>query len=337
MTSGFRTVFCGPGQVALEPSEVGPPGPGQVLLRTERTLISTGTELTLLTGDFPPGSRWAAYAAYPLTPGYSSAATVIEAGPDVERVQVGDRVAGTAGHVSHALYPADRLWRIPEEVDFQAATFVTLGETVMGGVRRSRLLLGEAVVIIGAGLLGQLATCFCRSGGAWPLVVIDPAKSRLELARRMGATHTLPLPADAAMEQVRELTKGRMADIVFEITGSPTAIVGAVRLARKLGRVVLLGSPRGPVTIDLHEEVHTEGLEIIGAHNQTHPPVETPHAPWTIARDGGLFLEWQAAGVVDVRDLITHRFPWRQVEDAYQLLLTDRTRAMGVILDWSTG
>src|SRR5207248_7913233 len=76
-------------------------------------------------------------------------------------------------------------------------------------------------------------------------------------------------------------------------------------------------------------------LEVIGAHNSAHPPVETPNSPWTIARDVELFLDWQNAGRVDVRPLITHRYPWREAPGAFEMLLADRTQAVGVVIDWS--
>jgi 2-desacetyl-2-hydroxyethyl bacteriochlorophyllide A dehydrogenase len=335
MSSAFRIVFQAPRQVVLEPLELPVPGRGEVLLRTERTLISTGTELTALTGDFPPDSRWAGYIRYPTGVGYSNVATVAEVGEDVERVQVGDRVASMAAHATHAVCREDRLWTVPPALDPEAAAFATLAEIVMGGVRRSRLMFGEAVAIVGAGLLGQLAAMFCRSGGAWPVIAIDPAAERLETALRVGATHTLAATAEEAHGEVERLTKGRMPDVVFEITGNPLAIPGAVKLARRLGRVVLLGSPRGPTTLDFHDEVHSLGLEIIGAHNSTHPAVESPNTPWTIGRHVELFLDWQAAGVIDVRPLMTHRYPWREAPEAFRMLLEDRSRALGVILDWS--
>jgi threonine dehydrogenase-like Zn-dependent dehydrogenase len=306
------------------------------LLRTERSLISTGTELTALTGDFPPGSRWADYIRYPVGVGYSNVATVARLGQGVERVKEGDHVASLAAHATYAVLPADRLWPVPEGVDAETATFATLAEIVMGGLRRSRLAFGESVAIVGAGLLGQLAAHFCRAAGAWPVVALDPAEGRLATARSMGATHGLALASEAARPEIERLTRGRMADVVFEITGNPLAIPGAVKLARRLGRVVLLGSPRGPVTIDLHDEAHSLSLEIIGAHNSAHPPTETPNTPWSIARHVELFLEWQGAGVVDVRPLITHRYPWTRSEEAYRMLLEDRTRALGVVLDWTT-
>ncbi|HZO86753.1 MAG TPA: zinc-binding dehydrogenase [Chthonomonadaceae bacterium] len=335
MAEGYRTVFPAPRQVILEPHTYESPKAGEVLIRTERTLISTGTELTGLSGDFPPNSRWARYMRYPFVVGYSNVGRVLEVGEGVDNARVGDRVMSMAPHATHALCLAKRLHPIPPGVDSEAASFATLGEIVLGGVRLSRVMLGESVVIVGAGLLGQLAARYCWIAGAWPVIVVDPAQGRLEFARAGGATHVLPMTAEEAVPEVERLTKGRMADVVFDITGNPVAMVGAVKLARKLGRVVLLGSPRGPVTIDLHEEVHTLGLEIIGAHNMVHPPAETPNTPWSIARHIELFFDWQDAGVLDVRPLITHRYPWRQTPEAFQMLLEDRTRALGVVLDWS--
>jgi 2-desacetyl-2-hydroxyethyl bacteriochlorophyllide A dehydrogenase len=321
--------------VVLEPQEFGSPGPGQALLRTDRTLISTGTELTGLSGDFPPNSAWASYMRYPFGAGYSNAATVIEVGEGVERVKVGDRVASTAPHATHSVADANYLRPVPDGVDAEAAAFATLVEIAMGGVRLSRLMFGESAVIIGAGLVGQLAIHLCRLAGAWPIIVIDPAEQRLPTALKMGATHALPLTVDDARAEVERLTKDRKAEVIFEVTGNPIAMAGAVKLARRRGRIMLLGSPRGPVTIDLHDEVHNFGLEIIGAHNSAHPPTETPNTPWSIARHVELFLDLQAAGVIDVRPLITHRYPWRQTPEAFQMLLNDRSQALGVILDWS--
>lgn len=335
MPTGYRTVFAAPNQVVLEPQELGSPGPGQVLLRTECTLISTGTELTVLTGDFPQKSRWADWSQYPVGVGYSNVAQVVEVGAGVENVQVGDRVASTANHAGYRLFTANHLWPIPAGVDSEAAAFSTLAEIVMGGVRLSRLMLGESVVIVGAGLIGQLTARFCRIAGAWPILVVDPAEARLRALCAAGWVQTLPMEVGQAHPEVARLTRGRMADVVFDATGNPIAMQGALRLARRKGRVVVLGSPRGPVTIDFHEEVHSLGLEIIGAHNSMHPSVETPHAPWTMARDAALFLEWQDAGIIDVRPLITHRYGWRQVAEAYRMLREDRFRALGVILDWS--
>src|ERR687884_322753 len=85
--------FIGPGQVELERQPVRPPGPGQVLIETRRTLISTGTELIALHRRFEPGSHWDRWVQYPFSPGYSSAGIVREVGEGVENLKPGDRVA----------------------------------------------------------------------------------------------------------------------------------------------------------------------------------------------------------------------------------------------------
>ena len=91
-------VFPGPGVVELEERPVPSPGPGEVLLRTRRTLISPGTELTILAGDFPPGSAWDRYGQFPFVAGYSAAAEVTALGEGVESIGVGDIVAARTPH-----------------------------------------------------------------------------------------------------------------------------------------------------------------------------------------------------------------------------------------------
>lgn len=335
MPSGYRLIVLEPGKLELEPYEWAEPGAGQVLLRTDRTLISTGTELTMLLGDFPPGSRWAQLTRYPTPLGYSSVGEVLAVGEGVSTVAPGDRVASWAPHATHGLRSEQQVWRLPAGLDPEPAAFATLAEIVMGGLRRGRVAFGEVVAVVGGGLLGQIAAHFCHVAGARQVLVIDPAAERLPVARALGADHALALTAAEAAAEVERLTAGRMADIVFEVTGSPHAFPGAVKLARRQGRVVLLGSPRGPVTVDLHDEVHSHSLEIIGAHNSAHPPTESPNAPWTVGRHTELFLEWQATGRVDLRPLITQRYSWREALEAFQMLRTDRSHALGVILDWS--
>ena len=332
---GIRVVFPAPRQVVLEEVEVGEPGPGQVLLRTEKTLISTGTELTGLSGEFPPGSAWAQYVRYPWYPGYSNVARVVAAGPDVRDLPEGTLVVSSAPHASLVLARAERVRPLPPSVHLEEGTFTVLAATVLNGVRRARIELGETVVIAGAGLLGQLAAQFARLCGAFPLICIDLSAQRLESAARLGATHTLAMPVEEAAAEVQRLSRGRGADVLFEVTGNPAVIPPLLKLARREARVILLGSPRGPSQVDFHEEVHRLGLHLIGAHTSTHPDHETAQQPWTRARNEQLFLDLVAAGLVKVGELITHRYPATDAPAAYAMLLEDRTRAIGVILDWA--
>jgi len=211
---------------------------------------------------------------------------------------------------------------------------MVLSTIALGGVRLAQIALGEAIVVVGAGLVGQLAMQYSRLSGGWPVIAVDLAESRLEAAPMHGATHTLVGGRPELVDEIRTLTKERLADVAIEATGNPRIIPSLFKFVRRRGRVILLGSPRGKTEVDFHDEVHTLGLQVIGAHNYVHPAHETPFNVWTQARDGELFLDLLAAKQIAVSDLISHRYPWHEAPAAYDMLLSDRTQAMGVLLDW---
>jgi len=329
-------VFPEPRRVVIEEQDVPDPGPGQVLVRSLVTLISTGTDLTAYSGDFPRDrpSSWARYVKYPFRPGYSAVGEVVAVGPGVEGIASGQTVFNSASHASLALQPAERVVPLPESVPIEEAAWANISNIAMNGVRMAELALGEAVVIVGAGIVGEMAMQYARLSGAFPLIAVDLSDRRLENAERFGATHRVNPGREDLAARVDEITRGRKADVAFEVTGNPTVIPTLPPLLRRRGRLILLGSPRGPSTIDFHDEVHTFGLKVIGAHGSNHPPVETPVDVWTWRRSAELFLDLLRAGRVDVRDLVTHRFAWRQGPEVFEKLLEDRTGFRGVILDW---
>jgi 2-desacetyl-2-hydroxyethyl bacteriochlorophyllide A dehydrogenase len=322
-------VFPEPGRVVIEEREVHAPGPGQVLVRTTVSVVSAGTELTVL-----HRTGWAQRVPFPFLPGYSMAGEVLEVGPGVAGYAVGDHVCGGGHHTQVEVRPARDLNPIPPGVADEAAAFRTLGQITLNGVRQGHPTFGEAVVIVGLGLVGQMATQWARFAGALPVIAVEPTRHRLEIATGIGPLVAFQGDCAGALDTVRTATRGRLADIVIEATGVAAVIPPATELARDLGRIVLLGSPRGSTTIDLHDSVHARGLQLIGAHNNTHPPVATPGNPWTRERDGELFLDLLAAGRADVQALITHRFPWQQAPAAYTLLQEHPADALGVVLDW---
>lgn len=336
MLSTTRVVFRGPRQASIEEVPLSKPGKGQVLIRSICSLISTGTELTAYSGDFPPDSVWARYVRYPWVPGYSNVGEVIACGPEVDTVHEGQHVVSYGPHASLVLQDASGTWPIPNGVSDEQACFMVLSTIALGGVRLAQIAFGEAIVVVGAGLVGQLAMQYARLSGGWPVIAVDLAESRLATARTHGATHTLVGGHPELVDEIRALTKGRLADIAIEATGNPQVIPSLFRFVRRRGRVILLGSPRGKTEVDFHDEVHTLGLQVIGAHNSTHPVHETPYNVWTQARDGELFLDLLAEKQIVVSDLITHRYPWREAPAAYDMLLSDRTQAMGVLLDWQS-
>lgn len=327
-------VFTAVRSVTIEDRPMPEVGPQELLIETKRSLISTGTELTMLSGEYPPGSTWDEVSRFPLAPGYSNAGVVVGVGSAVDRNWLGRRVASTG---VHAKYVKGTLGArpIPEAVDDESATFFAVAEVVMNGVRRSGITWGESVVIFGAGILGQLAARVCQLAGASVVVVADVADERL--GRLPAATGIVP--ANSTREDVlaalARVNGGRKADCVIELTGNAQLIPTEVAALRPQGRFLILSSPRGKSTFDFHDLCVCPSITIIGAHGQSHPKSETPQTPWTRNRHTELFFNWIASGQIDMTPLITHRRPFTDAAALYEMLLRDRSQAMGVVLDWS--
>jgi threonine dehydrogenase-like Zn-dependent dehydrogenase len=328
-------VFRAPGVVELEDRPVPSPAPGEVLLRTRRTLISPGTELTILSGDFAPGSVWDGYGRFPFVAGYSAAAEIAAVGEGVEAVQVGDLVAAVTPHARWTTASANDVYPLRgADVPIDLMPFVSLAATVMNAVRRGQVRWGDAVVVYGLGVLGQLAVRYCRLCGARPVVGVDLIDARLAL-----------LPPDvigiqperlAVRDLVASATRGRMADVVFEATGSSQLIPSEFEVLRpQQGRFVVLSSPRGaPTQFDFHDLANWPSHTIIGAHVGSHPAVETPQTPWTLARHAELFFDLVSDGELDLDRLISHRIDYGEACQTYRTLLEDRSHSLAVVLNW---
>jgi 2-desacetyl-2-hydroxyethyl bacteriochlorophyllide A dehydrogenase len=328
-------VFAKQNTVTLESGPVPQPKEGEVLIRTRKTLISTGTELTRLSGEFPKDSVWAGYSVYPTRSGYDNIGVIIGVGKSVSKELVGKRVGTYGEHARFVVSRADELRFVRDDVSDDEAVFYTIAEIVLNGVRRANVRLGDAVVIYGAGLLGQLAARFCRLCGAMPVMVVDVSDERLGLLPKDKAIVGVNSGECDVQKVVSEHTKGRMAGIVFEVTGNPTLIPSEFKVLARQGRFIVLSSPRGPTVFDFHDLCNSPSYTIIGTHNSSHPAFESPENPWTKLRDDEFFFDLVADGEVDVGGLISHLEPYTKAPELYQMLLKDRTKAMGVILDWT--
>ena len=335
MSSNETVVFPGPREVTLETSERPEPAADEVLVRTTKSLISTGTELTILSGKYPEDSHWSSYAQYPFRAGYSAIGEVTAAGTDVDEDIVGTTVALGRPHARYHTTSPDRCVPVPEIPD-EEASFFNLAGIAMNGVRRGRLDWGETAVVYGCGLVGQLAARFCHVAGARPVVAVDIAEDRLAYLPADDGIHALNPETDDPVETVRSLAHDRLADVVLEVTGNPAVIPDEFDVLQEpLGRLVILSSPRDETSLDLHDYCNSPSYEIIGAHNSSHPRESTPHAPWSRPRHYELFFDLIDGGNVDVESLITHRIDAAEAPEMYQRLLEDRSQALGVVLDWT--
>ena len=328
-------VFTGRRQLEILSEPIPQVGPQQVRVRTQKSLISTGTELICYERRFEPGTHWDRWVQYPFRPGYSNAGIVEAAGSEVTALKVGDRIAVRAAHRQHFVTDASRALPIPDGISDDEATWFGLAGIVQNGIRRGEHELGDAIAVIGLGPLGQLVTQYSRLSGAREVIAIDTAPARLEMAARHGATHTLQMPATDALGPVKELTEGRGVDLVYDVTGHPAVFSAALRLPRRFGKVVLLGDAGTPSEQRLTPDVITRGLRIIGAHDNNPPPDAGDHFWWSHRNMARLFFTYLHRRQMNVADLVTHRYKPHQAQECYDSLAADRSGAMGVLFDWT--
>src|SRR4051794_35082588 len=160
-------IFTGKDQVqVIDEDAPPPPGAGEIAVHTTRTLISTGTEGIVLGRKFSPGTHYDNWVIYPFRPGYSHVGRVTAAGDGVTEFRVGDRVATRGSHSSHVQVKAAHAVRIPDCVSDDDATWTALGKIAQIGVRAAEHRMGDSVVVIGLGLVGQLVAQYVRLMGA---------------------------------------------------------------------------------------------------------------------------------------------------------------------------
>ncbi|MEA3400326.1 MAG: zinc-binding dehydrogenase [Armatimonadota bacterium] len=331
-----QITFIAPRHVEIQDADVPPLGPHQIRVRTRRSLISAGTE-----GASYVGRQWhradgSVMPRYPTTPGYSNAGVVEEVGESVTRLQVGDRVVSSSPHRLLSVLPEEHpaLWQIPGGVSDEQATFCVLGCTVLNGVRMAHPQLGEEVAVIGLGVLGQLACRYLSLAGAGAVIGLDLDDFRLELASEAGViTHAVNPRREDAPERVRELTGGRGADIVYEVTGLTETYDTAFALARRFGTVVALGSARWPAEVDMMA-LHLKALTCVGAIVSAHPEPGDPRNRWDRHANGRLFLRLAAEDALALDAMITHRLPFSEPETAYLTAIGEGEPCLGVILQW---
>jgi len=305
------------------------PGPGELLLRSHCSLISPGTEKAAL-------KRLWDDAEFRANPGYALAGEVVAAGPDVIDFHVGDRVISLAPHGSYALVSAEP-WvtlKIPDGLSDERATFVVLASVALHAIRRAQITLGETFTIIGAGIIGQIATQLARMDGARQVIVLDLAANRLSLARQYGADVIINPSQEDAVERLFAVTDGEGASLILEATGNPQVIPLAFKLAANGGRIVLTGALEEPVTLHFHEAFIRRELSLLAAFQPFNPTGENIYWRWTQQANRQLLLDLLQDGRLRVDEMLTHRIPASQAPQVYERIKAGDTDLLGVLLEW---
>jgi predicted dehydrogenase/threonine dehydrogenase-like Zn-dependent dehydrogenase len=276
--------------------------------------------------------------------GYSAAGIVTEVGLEVSEFRVGDRVAcaglGFASHAEVLSVPKNLCVRLPDNVGFEAGAFGTLGAIALQGVRLAEPTLGESVVVIGLGLVGQLAVQLLKANGC-RVLGIDLNEARVDLAKKTGADEALVSNGDTK-QSVLSWTRGRGADAVLitTATDSNQPIELAGEISRTRGRVVVVGAaglqiPRASyyarelslqISMSYGPGRYDEDYEERG---RDYP---FGYVRWTENRNIEAFLDLVADGRVRLEPLISHRFDIEAAERAYELLSSNNEPYLGVLL-----
>lgn len=327
---GKRIVWPEKGKVALEDFTIEELGPTEVLIRTKNTLISPGTESAFLAA-LPNTS-----GKFPQYPGYSNAGEIIAVGDKVEVMQIGDRVVSRSPHSSHVAVQEGELFRIPQNLPFDESTFFSLSSVALQGIRKAQIEIGDSVIVLGQGLVGQLALRIAKLSGAIPLIGVDLYDRRLHHASKGGAGYTLNSSKVNLEKEIWKITQGKGANVVIEATGNPEIVPLSFKLAARFGRVVLLASPRGESVVDFYSDVHYKGIRVIGARSpSTRPIYESFHGLWTRQDDIELVLTLLSKDLLKVRDLVSQKISFKDASTAYRKIIECREDVLGVVLDWT--
>lgn len=346
--------------------------PGMALVRTAASLVSAGTERMVVEfgeknliekarsrpdlvrqvidkarreGILPTLEATFNRLDSPMALGYSSAGTIVEVGEGLDGFQTGDRVAcaggGYAVHAEYSVVPQNLLTALPPEVGFEPAAFATLGAIAMHGFRLAHPQLGERVAVIGLGLLGLLSVGIARAAGC-AVFGVDLAPERLALAEKMGALGVLRKDAELA-GKVFSQGHGFDAVLICADTHTNDPIELAATLARDRASVISVGAvglniPRTPY---FNKELHFQVSRSYGPGrydpNYEERGLDYPvgYVRWTEGRNLAAFVELLASGRLDVRPLISHRFPIDQAGEAYELITGKTKQAfLGVMLTY---
>lgn len=343
--------------------------PGQAIVRPFYSLISSGTESAsihqhgvlkavadnpshlstiwkVLSANGPTGTfaelkaRFSAYAVL----GYSGAGIVVAKHASVSDLEIGQRVAyggEGSGHGEAVAINRNLLARVPDSVPLDNACFTTLGAIAMNAVRTAQLGLGESVVVMGLGLVGQIVAQLARCQGA-RVIGADLRRERADLATELGAEHSVS--GDQLAQRIMSLTNGRGADcvIIAAASKSPAVAQSAIDLVRDRGRVVVVGAvplelpwlamylketelrmsrAYGPGSYDPNYEKHQHDYPL-------------PYVRWTENRNMEEFLRLAGEGQVKLAPMITHRYPLERAAEAYRAILSPDSASLAVTLEY---
>ena len=338
--TGQKVVIYRALDVTMEEMEVSEQlGSHDILVQTDWTFVSAGTELANFTGRDRGVYISGNWNAYPYVPGYANCGRVMRCGAKVTVIDVGQRVFSMAKHVSHHVLSTDDpdivIVPVPDDIPGDVAVAVRMGLVSITALQTADFDLNDYVAVLGLGLVGNLAAQLFALSGA-RVIGVDMVESRRALARRVGIEHVIGGDMDVVERQLRELSGGGVR-VAVDAVGQAAISASGIRSVKPYGEVVLLGSPRQEYTADLNEflePVHYQWVTIKGALEHRIPRNSGRGIQRSVASNAATVLDLVRSERLKLEELISHRMPASQIGRAYDGLLNDPSTYWGVALDW---
>jgi L-iditol 2-dehydrogenase len=343
-------VLTGPDRLDVRPVETPRPGPEDVLIRVDSCALC-GSDVSLM------ATPWVGQPPYgEFVPGHEYSGVVVAVGETVDEVAVGSRVAVEAhygcgrclncrrgdytsclnygdrakghrangfttngGYAEYVVNHINTVHVVPDELPLEEAALVTNAGCVLYGFETlGGFVAGESVVVIGPGPVGLMAVQVARALAADRVVLLGTRADRLAVGRAVGADQVVNVRETDPVAAVNALTAGRGADVVVEASGADHGPDLAIRLAKRTGRVLLLGFPHSPSPADF-EAMATRNIQLHSVRGEGRA---------NCARAISLMRR----RTVDARPLITHRFPLDAIAEAFRVFTRREGGAIKVLV-----
>jgi threonine dehydrogenase-like Zn-dependent dehydrogenase len=310
--------------------------PDEILIRTEVTALSTGTDLGNYLGDstYVPGAP-----QYPRWVGYSNVGTVVQIGSAVDQVRAGQRVFSPKPHRSGFVATSrDLMVPVPEGLASEEASLVYLTNLGLAALHQARYEAGEKVVVVGLGVIGLCAVALAHAMGA-KVVGVANSPIRAQAALDMGARACLLSGAPDLLASLKSCFYGAAADIVISTSNSWESYFESLELVRHSGRVSILGFPgrarpmpeRNPLD---PRPFYEKQLTLIGAGYSPAAECEPQDLRFNRRRNLEYILDLMDSRRINIAPLITHRFPYPRMREAYELARTRSKELIAAVFDW---
>ena len=280
--------------------------------------------------------------------GYSATGIVLEIGKNIKDISISDRVAcagaGIANHAEYIEVPRNLLAKVPDGVDFNEASTVTLGAIAFQGVRRADPKLGEFVAVLGLGILGQITAQLLKANGC-RVIGTDLDDRRIQKALELGMDYGVNPSCDDTVKAAVAFSNGNGVDtaIITTATNSNEPLVQAFRMCRKKGKVVLVG------VVDMRfsrEEMYKKELDLListsygpGRYDEGYEQkgLLYPYAyvRWTETRNMEEYLRLIAEKEINIKALIEKEYAIEKAPEAYESLCVPGSKPLIVLLKYN--